>query len=325
MTLKEKLHKIYEEIDLIEKRGRNEFQKYDYIRAADVTNAIRAQFIALKIYAQVEFDFVGTPYTIAREKSKDAPFSAVNVKCSITFHDLESTDTFTSSGLGTGADTGDKAAYKAETGALKYALKNAFLVPDAADPEADETVDERSQPAQRPQVPPAIRAHQAQQAQRQAQRPTQAPTRPTAAAQQTQAVRPAPQTAQSSGAKPMASPSPAPAAAPAPTATSTSSPAATSEPLPTEAEMTGYREKFRKMGIGLAEQGGLKASRGLPINRKTLIFLFEITKNKATETISKALWDDFFARVDKATANPGGWKTLAELVENANTPSAGKK
>src|ERR1700676_1644517 len=115
MTLKEKLHKIYEAIEFIEKRGENTGQRYDYIKAADVTNAIRKQLIDLKVYAEINFDFVGFPYTIARAKDKDAPFSAVNVKCSVVFHDLESNETSTGSGLGSGADGGDKAAYKAQT------------------------------------------------------------------------------------------------------------------------------------------------------------------------------------------------------------------
>lgn len=198
-----------------------------------------------------------------------------------------------------GEGKNDTERYTAQTAAaaITYARRNAYLSIIGISPEDDDGN--------------AASGH-ASATSTQTQRPTQAPTKPTTAAHQ------------SSGAKPTVSQSSTPTktqSAPTPVAPTLTS----SEPLPTEAEMTGYREKFRKMGIDLAEQGGLKASRGLPINRKTLIFLFEITKNKATETISKALWDDFFARVDKATANPGGWKTLAELVENANTPSAGKK
>ena len=118
MTLPEKLHQIYSAIDQVEKRGRNQMQKYDYIKAADVTNAIRKQLIMLRVYAEINFEFVGPAYTIAREKAPNAPFSAVMVKCTIAFHDLDdvSKGPIFSSGLGTGADTGDKAAYKADDG-----------------------------------------------------------------------------------------------------------------------------------------------------------------------------------------------------------------
>ena len=111
MTLLEKLNSVYDIIDHVEKRGHNKFQDYDYIRAADVTNAIRGAFIKLKIYAEMDFAFEGAPYTIAREKSPNAPFSARDVKCTALFHDLESSETARGTGLGTGADTGDKAAY----------------------------------------------------------------------------------------------------------------------------------------------------------------------------------------------------------------------
>jgi hypothetical protein len=144
MTLLEKLHSVYALVSHVEKSGHNKVQNYDYVKSADVTREIRKALTEVRAYAEINFHFVGEPYTIARAKEPNAPFSAVNVRCSITFHDLDNpTFTLTSSGLGTGCDTSDKAAYKAQTGALKYALKNAFLVPDEADPEADESTDEK--------------------------------------------------------------------------------------------------------------------------------------------------------------------------------------
>jgi hypothetical protein len=143
MTLDEKLHKIYDTVDFIDKKGFNTSQKYKFMQSADVVRTIRKQFSELRVYAEINFDFVGEPFTIARAKEPTAPFSAVRARCSLVFRDLDSQEIRTGSGLGLGCDSNDKSAGKAQTNALKYALKNAFLVPDEADPEADESVDEK--------------------------------------------------------------------------------------------------------------------------------------------------------------------------------------
>ena len=142
MTFKEKLNQLYVIIDAVEKSKTNKMQHYDYVPATAVIRAVRKAFIELRLYAEINTDFVGAPYTIAREKAPNAPFSAVNVKVTVKLIDLDSAETSTGSAVGSGADTGDKAAFKAETGTLKYALKNACLAPDERDPEADATVDE---------------------------------------------------------------------------------------------------------------------------------------------------------------------------------------
>jgi hypothetical protein len=292
MTLKEKLHKIYETVDAVEKRGENTMQHYKYIKAADVTNAIRKQFTALKVYAEINFDFVGGPYTIARAKDKDAPFSAVNVKCSIMFHDLESDQVSTSSGLGTGADTGDKAAYKAMTGALKYALKNAFLVPDEADPEADESVDE---------------APSFQDSRHSAPRPTAAPAAKAPSA-------------------------PVTARGPAPVASSMETtrivvevPVAPREPgdgsesdLPSEEDMNAYRKRFKILSDSLSEKRVLQASKGLPVNVKIKVFLLQVTGAPDAKQLTISQWNNFFQRVDAALALEEGLKGLAKLINKAN-------
>src|ERR1019366_1148893 len=75
-----------------------------------------------------------------------------------------------------------------------------------------------------------------------------------------------------------------------------------SEP-PTEVELTEYREKFRKLGDDLSATGKLKSSKGLPTNRKLLVFLLSITKAADAKHISKSGWDNFFSRADAARAN----------------------
>lgn len=350
MNLKEKLHQIYSEIDHIDKSGHNKAQGYDYVKSVEVTRAIRKAFIEQKIYAEVNFDFVGAPYTIARAKEPSAPFTAVNVRCTVVFHDLETGLEITASGLGTGCDTNDKAAYKAQTGALKYALKNAFLVPDEADPEADESVDDpnagRSTPdhdempdfqdakrsAGTPSKPPKAETPTA--------RPTPAPSgtqKPAEAA--TPAATPTPASPAMSSAPAAAAPSStatAPAAAREPgdeTATDTVQPPPPNAPemlgsglLPTEPQLIEYRKLFGKLGDDLSTEGKLKPSKGLPINRKLLVFLLNITGATDAKDITKGQWDNFFARVETAKAAEGvGLIGITKLVNKANGIEEKKK
>ena len=333
MTLKEKLAKVYETIEFIEKQGENTQQRYRYIRSADVTHTIRKQLSENRVYAEINFEFVGQPYIIARSKDKDAPFSAVNVRCQIVFHDLDSNEILTSSGLGTGADTGDKAGYKAQTGALKYALKNAFLVPDEADPEADPIMDEND--GDRPHRPTPADIPDFQDARYSAPRATDAPKaaatteRPTAAsvapknapaAAGPNQVAPSTVTQPSSGASSAAAPS-----------TSAVAPAAEREPgadeeldqLPTEEEMNEYRKKFKQLGDDLSapppQGGNLKASKKAPINVKLKVFLLSVTKADDVKAITKAQWDTFFNRVEVTRNNPEiGLVGLAKKINEAN-------
>jgi ERF superfamily len=330
MTLKEKLHKIYDAIDAIEKRGHNKSQNYDYIRAADVTNAIRKQLRDLKVYAEINFDFVGAPYTIARAKEKDAPFTAVSVRCFIAFHDLERSEDgitmLTSSGLGTGADTGDKAAYKAQTGALKYALKNAFLVPDEADPEADESVDENSryQSRQDPSMaqddaPDFQEARHAAPRPAASPKPSPEPERPTpspASCAEAPRSKPEPELPPPPPAVPPEQQNHGPAVAP--TVAPESLPMPGANELPTEEQLAVYRTEFSKLGDVLSTEGKLKSSKGLPINRKLLVFLLHITKANDAKNITKGQWDDFFRRVGIAKTLENGLIGLAQLVNKAN-------
>lgn len=327
MTLKEKLHKIYDSVDHIPKLGFNKKQNYAFIQAADATRAIRAQLSELKVYAEINFDFAGPSYTIARSSDPNAPFTAVNVKCSVVFHDLESAETLTGSGLGSGADMGDKAAFKAQTGALKYALKNAFLVPDEADPEADESVDEGRQGGapsfdETPDFQDARHAAPRQNT----ERPTQAVRDPYhhAVAQDVPAAvssnQPAPSTETQTlfGA--------ADAVAPLKTETA---PAAVREPgddeellttgvLPTEEQMVDYRNRFTKLANELSTNGKLTASGGIKLNRKLLVFLLSVERVDDAKNLTTVHWDDFFNRVDAVITTEDGLKGLAKLVNKAN-------
>jgi hypothetical protein len=322
MTLKEKLAEVYKTIEGVAKSGENKMQHYNYVRATDVTKAVREALVAQKVYAEINFRFDGMPYTVAREKAPNAPFTAVNVQCTIVFHDLESTEILTSSGLGSGCDNNDKAAYKAQTGALKYALKNAFLIPDDADPEADESVDDAgsSSSIDRSEDMPDFRDAQRGNAapshgKKEDSRPTPASDKKTEAKSNssTTATQPT-ETAKPASAAPAAetgaattSSAPAPAVAPG-----------ADGPLPTEEDLNKYRAEFKKLGDDLSAHGKLKSSKGLPINRKVIVFLLSITGAPEVPKITKAQWENFFQRVEAKKAEENGLVNLAKLVNKTN-------
>jgi ERF superfamily len=322
-SLREKMYQVYNQIDFIAKDGKNSGQNYSYTKAVDVVRNVRAALLAQRIFAEINFDFVGGPYTIARSKEPNAPFSAVNVKCSITFHDLDSTsETLTGSGLGTGADTGDKAGYKAMTGALKYALKTAFMIPDEAgdDAEADPTLDENansSLPDADPTDEPLPEA-----------KPQPKEEKPKAAKKEKEKAASVPKSEIPAWPFKPTTETPAEAAAAVrdERAATPEAAAGDSGDTLTEAEMEVFRKRFKKLSDDLTTDGKLKASKNLPVNRKILVFLLHITKAKDATTISKAQWTDFFKRVDAATASPEvGLVGLATLVNRANGVDEKKK
>ena len=83
--------------------------------------------------------------------------------------------------------------------------------------------------------------------------------------------------------------------------------------------MTTYRQNFTKLADSLTTEGKLKASKGLPVNRKLLVFLISITKATDAKNITKSAWDTFFTRVEAAKINPQvGLVGITKLVNKAN-------
>lgn len=291
MKLIQKLIKVYEKIDHVEKSGINKNQNYKFVRAADMVRIVRKALLELGVYAEINL-INERQYTIAREKAPTAPFTAMDVRCAIIFHDIDSEETISASGLGTGADTADKAAYKAQTGAIKYALRNAFLLPDEADPEADESVDEPTETI--PDFQDAARGES---------KPASNPKgQSTSAASSTQS---------------QASTVTASVAA-APFTTLVAPDAAVDESTPTEDELNIFRAKFKQLGDDLSANGKLSASRALPMGIKLKAFLLAITQAADVKYVTKAQWDDFFQRVEHVKGLPDGLVSLGKLVNKAN-------
>lgn len=275
-TLLEKLNKIYEKIDHIEKRGRNKNQGYNYVKAADLAHAVRNAFLELGIYAEVTFKYIrGYEF----ETAKGTKMQAVDVQCDIKFYDISAptingvSNSYYTTGLGSGSDTTDKAIYKAQTGALKYALRNAFIVPDEVDPENDseDVVEEEAVPSSKAVIP-------------------KLPTKPKVASKVS--------TEESTTVKP--------------TGVSVDS----SEDLPKDRTLTAEEKEAVKNNckIIVADliDAGLKPSKGYSHEKKFLVYLLKETGANNFDGITRNRWDVFQKNVNRIKTNDG---TKALVVE----------
>lgn len=319
LNLRQKLIEVYKRVDHVEKAGHNAKQNYDFVRAADVMRAIRDSFAELGIYAETNYDLLAT-YDI--KTNSGGVMHTATVKATIKLYDANSDETKTISGLGDGADGGDKGIFKAQTGATKNALRNGTLLPDEADPEADLKVDELTEQGSGsrqddlPDFQEARHAAPRPAATQKAQDPAKRPDGPPAAAVAGPVAPPPPPV-------PTEKQNQGPAVAPDSTQAQREAGDESDLPafglaLPTEEELTVYRTKFSKLGDELSTEGKLKSSKGLPINRKLLVFLLSVTKADDAKNITKAQWDDFFNRVQVAIGLETGLVGLAKLVNKAN-------
>ncbi len=317
LNLRQKLIQIYEELDHVDKAGDNKKQGYKFVRAADVMRPIRKALAKLGVYAETNYDLLGT-YDI--KTNSGGTMHTATVRARIRLLDADSDEVIFISGLGDGADGGDKGIFKAQTGATKNALRNGTLLPDEADPEADETVDEKvagtsdlgqdEQPDFQEARHVAPKPAATQKAKAEKERPAAAPAAKAEAPQFDAGGPPNVQSTQSpvgGDAAPNAGREPG-----------DDDDDENAERPPTEEELTGYRAQFSKLGDELSTDGKLKSSKGLPINRKLLIFLLNVTQADDAKNITVAQWEDFFIRVAKVKGLEDGLVGLAKLVNKAN-------
>lgn len=131
-SLLAKLLKICKAIQYVEKRGRNDHHKYDFVQAVDVTRLVRDQLIKNKL---VVIPGAGNAQHLPYG-SKGGHLTTVDLD--YTVHDTETGEKVRIPWVGVGADTGgDKGIYKAYTGGFKYALIALFQIPMTNDPERD--------------------------------------------------------------------------------------------------------------------------------------------------------------------------------------------
>ncbi|MCE5333304.1 MAG: ERF family protein [Desulfobacteraceae bacterium] len=134
-TLAGKLAGIIGEVGWVQKRGRNEHFKYDYVTEADLADTIRP--LMAKYGVGVAFSVLD---------ATELPNSITQVKIQYVLMDADSGEREETTCFGRGQDKADKGVYKAITGATKYWLYKTFLVSTGDDPEL-ETEFDRQQPA----------------------------------------------------------------------------------------------------------------------------------------------------------------------------------
>lgn len=129
-NLYQKLLAITEEIGKIEKTGRNDFHKYNFIEAAEVTAHVKAQCVKHGVLI-----IPSASNHVIAEKEKgvkatiDLNFIIINAE--------NPEETITATWLGEGDDTSDKATQKAGTSGVKYFYMKLFNISDKDDPDAE--------------------------------------------------------------------------------------------------------------------------------------------------------------------------------------------
>lgn len=291
LTLAQKLVKVYEEVDHVEKRGKNATQGYNYVKAGDLAHAVRNALLKLNVYAQAVFSDV-RPWNFTTSSGK--PQNAFDVTCTLTFIDADNPDgvKFTSTGVGSGADFGDKGIFKAQTGALKYALRNAFLVPDDTDPENDagEKAETETKKAAKPAAEKASAAPKAEIPNdlkgSSEKSSTTSNTTENSASPSNQTSLPA--SAQSSDSD--------------------------ANEVPNEEELKPFRKQHIAL-VKLLSENGLTSETGNPQKKKVLAYLLKTTGADSAENVTKGQWRTFFQVT--AAAAEANVKGLVELVEAA--------
>lgn len=144
-----KLLKVLGALGWVEKRGENTLQKYKYVMADDVADAVRKVLVQHGV--AITADVYNTEVReVVTKDNKTLRITRVDVLW--TFADVESGEAVSVSCPGEAMDSGDKAIYKAMTGSLKYAMKMNFLLPTGDDPEEESEHDREvsSSPGQAP-------------------------------------------------------------------------------------------------------------------------------------------------------------------------------
>lgn len=129
MGLHSKIAEVSAAISHVEKKGRNDFHKYDYAQAADVYAAVRDEFSSRGVTV--------VPAITSVDVTEMGKNKMVSAAMEITLTDSESGEQMVVPWHGIGEDTGDKAIYKALTGSLKYFYIQLLSLPTGDDPEDD--------------------------------------------------------------------------------------------------------------------------------------------------------------------------------------------
>lgn len=149
-TLAAKLCDIMAECKNIPKNGKNNFQGYKYVMAADAAEYIRELMVK---HGVIVLPVIKAIHQEVFKTAKGADNYLVRVLVDYTLVNSEDPkDTYVVTMAGTGSDTSDKAIFKAITGSQKYFIFNTFLLGGDDDPEKDDGRQPTKQPT-KPQHP----------------------------------------------------------------------------------------------------------------------------------------------------------------------------
>lgn len=131
LSLVARLHAITQEFQVVEKKGRNERQSYDFVKAGDIIEATRKMLFKHDVYNSVtELQLMRKPETTP----KGGIMFHTQLKMKATFYAVDNpSDSIEVEFYGVGADPGDKDIYKAKTGGLKYLYQTMFKIPTELD------------------------------------------------------------------------------------------------------------------------------------------------------------------------------------------------
>jgi hypothetical protein len=135
-NISKKILAVMKAVPHVMKDGRNEMQKYDYVRESDVIAVIREQLIAHGLAITTSLRCWNT-IEAGQTKSGTRQY-LTSIEMEYTLTDADSGESIVAVFPGQGIDSGDKGVYKAMAGAHKYALLKTFHISTGEDdPEND--------------------------------------------------------------------------------------------------------------------------------------------------------------------------------------------
>lgn len=136
-SLAKKIAEIIQEVTHVEKEGRNDFHKYNYVMESTLLEIIRLPLAKRNVVFMTSIESQETTVHVVKDKDREKTNFLTKVTTLHTLIDGDSGEQFQFKSQGQGIDSGDKGVYKAITGALKYAIYKTFLLPSGDDPEQD--------------------------------------------------------------------------------------------------------------------------------------------------------------------------------------------
>lgn len=139
-----KLSDIRSKVGVVEKRGRNEAQRYDFVKASDVLQEVRGPLVEAGVLVLPELVEAEVRPTERLDKTTGQivpglPITRVTLRFALI--DVKSGYREDREWIGEGADPADKGLNKAITAATKTFLIALFQIPSGDDAEADPNTD----------------------------------------------------------------------------------------------------------------------------------------------------------------------------------------